>query len=66
MMMMMIIPMMMMMIILMIRIKNNFFHFFQRTMAKSLRSKWKRKMRAVKRVRYGEKVGHLTNFVYLF
>ena len=25
-------------------------------MAKSLRSKWKRKMRAVKRVRYGEKV----------
>lgn len=24
-------------------------------MAKSLRSKWKRKMRAVKRVRYGEK-----------
>ena len=25
------------------------------TMAKSLRSKWKRKMRAVKRVRYGEK-----------
>ena len=25
-------------------------------MAKSLRSKWKRKMKAVKRVRYGEKV----------
>ena len=25
------------------------------TMAKSLRSKWKRKMRAVKRIRYGEK-----------
>ena len=25
-------------------------------MAKSLRSKWKRKMRAIKRVRYGEKV----------
>ena len=24
-------------------------------MAKSLRSKWKRKMRAIKRVRYGEK-----------
>ena len=25
-------------------------------MAKSLRSKWKRKMRAIKSVRYGEKV----------
>jgi len=25
-------------------------------MAKSLRSKWKRKMKAIKRVRYGEKV----------
>ena len=25
-------------------------------MAKSLRSKWKRKMKAVKRVKYGEKV----------
>ena len=28
-------------------------------MAKSLRSKWKRKMRAIKRVRYGEKVRNL-------
>ena len=28
-------------------------------MAKSLRSKWKRKMKAVKRVRYGEKVCNL-------
>merc|ERR1711879_855374 len=27
----------------------------ERNMAKSLRSKWKRKMRAIKRVRYGEK-----------
>ena len=33
-----------------------FFSCFRRTMAKSLRSKWKRKMKAVKRVRYGEKV----------
>lgn len=30
--------------------------FYFRVMAKSLRSKWKRKMKAVKRVRYGEKV----------
>ena len=36
--------------------KYNFFYSFQRIMAKSLRSKWKRKMRAIKRVRYGEKV----------
>ena len=32
------------------------FSLFQIKMAKSLRSKWKRKMKAVKRVRYGEKV----------
>jgi len=31
------------------------FSLFQIKMAKSLRSKWKRKMKAVKRVRYGEK-----------
>merc|ERR1711973_1055388 len=30
-------------------------------MAKSLRSKWKRKMRAVKRVRYGEKEAKMLN-----
>ena len=35
----------------------NYIYFFQiLTMAKSLRSKWKRKMRAVKSVRYGVKV----------
>ena len=32
-------------------------------MAKSLRSKWKRKMKAVKRVRYGEKVGQFLDNV---
>ena len=30
-------------------------------MAKSLRSKWKRKMKAVKRVRYGEKEAKMLN-----
>ena len=34
--------------------KNNIFLLFSE-MAKSLRSKWKRKMKAIKRVRYGEK-----------
>ena len=33
---------------------DNFFQIIK--MAKSLRSKWKRKMRAIKSVRYGEKV----------
>ena len=41
-------------------------------MAKSLRSKWKRKMKAVKRVRYGEKVRErgmcltICNYVYQY
>ena len=42
---------------------NFFCSYFRAIMAKSLRSKWKRKMKAVKRVRYGEKVGQLLDNV---
>ena len=42
---------------------NFFCSRFRATMAKSLRSKWKRKMKAVKRVRYGEKVGQFLDNV---
>ena len=40
----------------MIFIVEVYFRLQRSRMAKSLRSKWKRKMKAVKRVRYGEKV----------